>query len=380
MRERLARPAVHALHFARAAGCYWLSVFPRVRREFHHWRRHAQAIPDPTLRGMALRTQREKWGNVEGAAAFATFVTPALRPSAIRALVSYQAVYDYADTISEQPGAERVVDVQQIHLALADALTPGFPHHDYYAHHPDRQDADYLRRLVDTCRSALIQLPSRETITPLAQLGTDRIIRYQAINHGDSDTRGALASWGLTETPQDTGLEWWEICAAGASSLSVLALIAAAADSRLTAEGARMIEAAYFPWIGALHTLLDSLIDYPEDIADGQYSLLEPYGSPHEIASSLGRIAEEAAVRTQALPQGSTHLLLLAAMSSLYLSSPTARASHARPAVARVRHSLRPLSGPTGAILAARHAFDQLTRRMRSSEQPLGEAKHWLCE
>ena len=40
---------------------------------------------------------------------------------------------------------------------------------------------------------------------------------------------------------------------------------------------AREIDRAYFPWIGALHTLLDSLVDRHEDRESGRPSLLSYY-------------------------------------------------------------------------------------------------------
>ena len=55
-------------------------------------------------------------------------------------------------------------------------------------------------------------------------------------------------------------LHWWETGAAIGSQLSVLALIAAAADPATCEGRVRAIERAYFPWIGALSTLLDSVV------------------------------------------------------------------------------------------------------------------------
>lgn len=55
--------------------------------------------------------------------------------------------------------------------------------------------------------------------------------------------------------------------AAGASSsVAAQALIAAAADAKTTPEEVGLVDAAYFPPIGALTVLLDDLVDRDEDV------------------------------------------------------------------------------------------------------------------
>ena len=88
--------------FAAAATSYWLSVFPVVRREIARLRERASAIPDPVLRELALQAL-EKRGNMEGAAAFATLVPRPRRRAVVRALVAFQAAYNYVDMLAEQP-------------------------------------------------------------------------------------------------------------------------------------------------------------------------------------------------------------------------------------------------------------------------------------
>src|SRR3954452_18767345 len=91
-----------AVAFARAALRYWLTVFPRVSSELRHWRRSASRIDDPSLRQLALASLAKR-GNMEGAAAFATFVPWRARGSVIRVLVAFQTIYNYADLLAEQP-------------------------------------------------------------------------------------------------------------------------------------------------------------------------------------------------------------------------------------------------------------------------------------
>ena len=56
-RRRHGRIAL-AVTFTRVAGDYWLSVYPRARREVRRWRTRAERIPDPALRRLALSTLR----------------------------------------------------------------------------------------------------------------------------------------------------------------------------------------------------------------------------------------------------------------------------------------------------------------------------------
>ena len=105
----------------------------------------------------------------------------------------------------------------------------------------------------------------------------------------------ALERWARAQTPVGSGLEWWETAASAGSSLCVYALIAAGAQRRLDAREITHIEQAYFPWIGALHSLLDNLVDVAEDHATGQHNLIGCYashpGSEHAATPACGTLA-----------------------------------------------------------------------------------------
>src|ERR1039458_1541443 len=109
---RAARPEGFAGAYANATvHCqYWLSVVPQVRREARHWHERARQIPDPSLRRVALQTERLKKANIQGAAAFAILAPPAHRLAVLRASVAFQAMYDYADTLSEEPNEDPILN------------------------------------------------------------------------------------------------------------------------------------------------------------------------------------------------------------------------------------------------------------------------------
>jgi len=355
-----------AAAFARAAYIYWFAVFPRVRVELRRWRSCAYSIPDPVLRELALATQNDEQGNLEGAAAFAAFVPARTRAEVIRATVAFQAIYDYVDSLVEQPAADPVRNGRMLHKALDDALglivqQPS----DYYAHHSRHDDGGYLTALVTTCRDALAQLPSYPTFEMSARRAAERMVEYQALIHAPHQPRAArvLRSWATGATPPGTDLRWWETAAAAASSLLVFALIAEAARPDATPADNHMLENTYFPWVGAFHVLLDSLIDWQDDSMIGHRSLVENYRTPVETAARLSLIARSARVRIDALPRPHPHQLLLAAMACFYLSADGAHAPRARLAAQHVVAALGPLAKPMLTILRVRARLRHLPCR-----------------
>jgi tetraprenyl-beta-curcumene synthase len=313
------------------------------------------------LRRLALLTQRSQRGNLEGAAAFAVLAPRVHRARVVRAVVAFQATYDYVDTLAEQPSTDPIANGRQLHLALLTALNPETDHPDYYAHCSDGRDDGYIRSLIDACRGALRALPSYASVAEPALRAAGRMVTYQSFNH---DTRGdpqrALARWASALTPPGSGLRWWETAAAAASSLSVFALIAAAAQPVLASGETLATEDAYFPWIGALHVLLDSLIDRAEDLHSGQHSLVDHYASDEEAAIRLGAIAARSVQGAATLPGGTQHALIVAAMTSFYLSAPCASTPGACLAAQQVGETMGALTTPTMVVFGARRAAGRL--------------------
>ena len=338
-----------------AATRYWLRVYPCVRHEVHVWRRRARAIASPGLRAAALQNLDGERPNLEGAAAFATFIARLHRRRVIRAQVAFQAAYDYADTLAEAPSHRQIENARQLHMALLVAVAAEARHYDYYAHHTERDDSGYLIALTETTRASLIALPSYRAVSQALRSGAARIVQYQA--HIGEPQR--LAAWIRAYAVPDAALAWWEATAACGSSLAVFALMASAAKSKLAGGELASIERAYFPWIGALHTLLDSVIDHGADHAAGRPSLVDYYGSVHAMVERLTWLAVEARRQAQELSNGSDHSLILVGMVSLYLSS----ADTSQPPGRLVRTCLIEAMGrPIWLTLATFHARHLVTR------------------
>ncbi len=359
MIARLHRLSACAAGFVSAATRYWLTVYPQVRREVDHWRQRSLAIASPGLRALAVQNLDTEDTNLEGAAAFATFVAPIRRAQVIRAQVAFQAAYDYADSLAETPSSQPVANARQLHFSLLAAVAPTMQCRDYYAQHNENDDGGYLVALVQAARMSLTSLPSYGAVSQLLQAGVARIVQYQT-RIGEPQR---LATWMLTKMEPDCRLAWWELAAACGSSMGVFALMASAARPSVGTRELADIERAYFPWIGALHTLLDSLIDRADDLAAEQQSLVDYYGSEDAMIERLALLAVEAQRRTQALPDGGDHTLILAGMVSLYLSSAQAARPPAWLVGARLKKIIGPLAWPTLAVFYLRRFVAHSYRR-----------------
>ncbi len=339
--------------FASAAASYWLHVFPLVRREFHYWRSRAAAIPDPTLRTLALDAYDSKWCNLEGAAAFATLAPARSRRVLVRLLFTFQAAYDFADLVSERPQTDPVANGRQLHQPLLVALRGATEHPDYFLHSDLRDDGGYLEALTDACRDAFAQMPSGELVKEAAVRAAERIVVYQSLSHAGQRMRAALERWSAQQVSPGSGVLWWEAAAACASSLTVLALLSAAAHPKLTVAEVSAIEHVYYPWVGALHTLLDSLVDWHEDKLAGQPTLLDehPIG---ELAERMRMLTRRSRQSVRLLPAARRHEIVLAGMVAVYLAMPQAQSIRASNITTGIRQEMGSLARPTLAVIGLR--------------------------
>jgi tetraprenyl-beta-curcumene synthase len=315
---------------ASTALSYSFTILPVATRELVTWRVRAGQVPDPVLRDLALRALRKR-GNMLGAALFAVLAPRRRRSEVVRALVAFQSAYNYLDTLAEQPSADPVGNGRRLHNALLLALKPGAGQRDYYAGYPRRDDGGLLNAMVEACNASVCALPSYELVADPIQRAAGRIVDFQSLNlgvqQGDDD---GLERWARISTPPRSRLRWWETAAAGGSSLVVHALVALAARPGLDPSHVAAVEDAYFPWISALHSLLDSMIDLAEDERDGQRSLIGYYTTPQDAAARLRSLGVRAAEVTETLPDARRHRAILIAMTGHYLSAAGASLSDAR--------------------------------------------------
>jgi len=321
---------------------FWLIVFPLVRSELHGWQRRASAIPDPALRAQALATLDSERLSAAGAALFAATTPRQQQPAGralVRALVAYQVMCDYLDTLAEQPSCDPIRNGAQLHRALADAVASG-PLADYYRDHARRDDGGYLAALVIACRESCATLPAYASIRTAALREAARNA-VQGINHAPAGMRAPeLRAWAAAARADDPvpigDASWFELAAAGSSSLAVLALIAAAADPATTADTAERARRAYFPWIEALSTLLDSVADHERDRMTGELNFFAEYPTQAAAITRLREVTARALAGARSLPRGERHVVLVVGMVAMHVSEPGAWLPSAQPATRAV--------------------------------------------
>lgn len=328
---------------------FWLVVFPRVRSELHEWERRASAIPDPRLRRQALATLGSERLSAAGAALFAA-TTPRRRdPELVRALVAYQVICDYLDTLAEQPNPDPIRNGARLHRALADAVADG-PLADHYRGHAVRDDGGYLAALIAACRESCRALPAYEAVRTAAVREASRN-EVQGINHAPAGIREpALRRWAVAAQARDpraaADAGWIELAAASSSSLAVLALIAAAADPDTTEHTAERVRRAYFPWIASLSSLLDSVTDRERDLESGELNFVSQYPSQAVAAARLGEVTRRSIAGARSLPRGERHVVLVVGMIAMQVSGPGARLPWTKPVTHAVLRAADALAMP----------------------------------
>jgi tetraprenyl-beta-curcumene synthase len=323
-------------------GLAWIT--PAVNRELRHWRDLARDIPAGPLREEALAALERKRGQSEGAALFA--ILPRKRSRRyLRLLVAYQIIWDYLDSINERGVAAGVENGRQLHLALVDALNPGAPLRDYYERSPWRDDGGYLRALVQTCRACCLTLPSFAHVQPLL-LADARRAQVLALNHEPDPTRRdtALKAWAREECPAATAASWFELSGAASAALPTFALLALACEPSCAAAEIARTHAAYFPWIAATATMLDSYVDQHDDLANGDHIYIAHYATPEKAVARICDLVRKSLAALPTLHAAEKHQVIACSMVALYLSKDSARMRAMRDSSGQIAQAGGPLT------------------------------------
>jgi tetraprenyl-beta-curcumene synthase len=362
-RRLLARAGL-ALVLANAR--YWTTVAPEVRAQLARWRARAIEIENPELRALALRTLQEEGFTAEVAATLATLTPRRHRADAIRGIVALEVMYDYLDGLTEQPTPDPLANGRRLFKAFTDALDPGAElDDDYYRHHPSGGDGGYLQELAATVRETLACLPKAQALAPTMLSAAARCAEAEVLTHAATLSSSSPAERWARETTNGSGLDWREYLAGAASSvLAVHALIALAGDERTAAEHAAPIDEVYLA-LGVLSTMLDSVVDYEQDAADGTLAYINHYDDRSLLGARLVEVARRAATRARDAPGGAHHLMTMAGVTAYYTSAPGASSELASPVTSRIQSELRPLITPTLAVMRSWRLAKRLRARSR---------------
>jgi tetraprenyl-beta-curcumene synthase len=244
---------------------------PAVAREVRLWKGRARAIPDEPLREDALDALKRKRAHTDGAALFS--ILPERRDGRLLALlVAYEIMADFLDNVSERGAKTGQEDGLRINLALVEAIDPGEAISDHYRHYRWRDDGDYLIALVRAC------------------------------------------------------LMWFESSAAASGWLTVLALLAVAAEPACEGTCVADTYAAYFPWTSLAGTMLDSYVDVVEDTCNADHSYIAHYPNNRVAVQRTRWAIERSARAVGSLRGGHRHAIIAACMVAMYSSKDSALA------------------------------------------------------
>lgn len=310
---------------------------PAVAREERGWRALAAEIPDRPIREDALSALREKRGQTDGAAMFAT-LPRARNRNLLRLLVAYQIIWDFLDSVSERGAGAGQTNGRQLHLALIDALDPSRPLSDYYLYNPWRKDGGYLQTLVNVCRESCAALPCYERVRDLV-VEEARRAQVLAINHDLDPSRRdtMLEGWAHREFPHGHEASWFELSGASSAGLSIFALLALASEPTCSESEIARTRSAYFPWVSSLAAMLDSYVDQADDAASGDHSYIAHYPTPEAAIEHVCLMVHRCLSDVRSLQSGEKHILIVTSMAAMYLSKESALTPAMRASTNRIR-------------------------------------------
>ncbi|MCY0863866.1 MAG: tetraprenyl-beta-curcumene synthase family protein [Sulfobacillus sp.] len=305
---------------------YLTAVRPTVARYLAEWQTQATAIEHPALRTQALSSLTTKQFHCEGGGIFSS---PSRDPEQrlLPFIVAYQTACDYLDTITDRGPSQAPDNLRQLHQALLDAVTPGKSPEAYFRSHPDGDDGGYLTRLVTRCQTEVATWPGWSAVAPYIRTWVSLYIDLQVYKHGPVETRVPLLSaWADRHADPRWSLEWWEFAAATGSTLGLFALAGEAqAGPSPSPDRIDRLARLYFPWMGALHILLDYWIDQQEDAEGGDLNFVTYYPSQKEALQRIERIFDEALAASTLLEDAAFHHYIARGLLGFYLADQKVR-------------------------------------------------------
>ena len=177
---------------------------------------------------------------------------------------------------------------------------------------------------MQACRESCRKLPSYPLIRDRA-LAEARRAQVLAINHHPDPIRrdDALRRWVAEQYPAERKLRWWELSGAASAPLTIHALLALAAQPGCTDNDLDRTYAAYFPWLSAATTMLDSYVDQGEDAENGDHSYVAHYPDADSALSGIQELLRRSLAEARSLPNGHKHAVIAATMIAMYLSKQT---------------------------------------------------------
>jgi tetraprenyl-beta-curcumene synthase len=298
---------------------FLVQIVPLAAAALSVIRDEAQKIPDSRLREQAVASVDGKSYHVAGACILATFLDRERARAYVDIVAPLETIYDYLDNLCDRHPDVAHEAYPVLHYAIADALDPTASPRDYYALGPLGDDGGYLRRLVTRTQQGLSNLPNLAALRPYFSEAAAFYAQLQTYKHLSAGERElACVKWYEANLPRFAALDWHEFACAAGSQFQVYGPLYAAFAGLPDEIGATYD--AYFPYLSALHVLLDSFIDQDEDRAHGELNFATVYGSPAALRARARWIANVARERFGTLRDPYYHRFVLEVMTLFYLS------------------------------------------------------------
>jgi tetraprenyl-beta-curcumene synthase len=300
---------------------FLLRVVPSAAETLKSIRVEAARIPDAQLRTEALASVDGKAFHVAGACILATFLPPSQARQYIAIATPLETIYDYLDNLCDRHPDVAPEAYPVLHGAIADALDPRATPRDYYAKGPIGDDGGYLARLVMQTQRSLASVPHIDVLLPCFADAAGFYAELQTFKHlPRGDRERACVAWYERNRGRFSALDWHEFACAAGSNMHVFSALYTAFTHR--PESIRRTYDAYFPFVSAIHILLDSFIDQDEDEEHDDLNFARVYAAPGAMRERFAFMTSEARARLSALPQSGRHRFVLDVMALFYLSHP----------------------------------------------------------
>jgi tetraprenyl-beta-curcumene synthase len=309
-----------------------------VKAEASQWRTRAHAIPDPSTRDHALEAMDEGRALVDGAALF-WILPPRRRLDLLRLLVALQTLLNFLDLVFEREASgpdQRPGSWMWLAREALDLTRPP-PDREIKARLGD--DGGFLSALVMACRGGCAALPNYQHARVLLVREATRSRAFEIEHDRDAPRRSATMQAHVAQHFSDvTGLAWWELVGGASALLTAMAVLALAADEATTPDDFLQAADAYV-WVASAAALLDSYVDRPADVSSGAHNWFDYYPTDAHATRRAAELLQGAVSRISALRNAERHVVIVASMAALWLSSDTARRADLREVTAAMARS-----------------------------------------
>jgi len=299
-------------------------IWPEVDCRLNGYKNMLLSSEDTVLAQQALSSIKDKRFHAIGGSIYSLYPDVDLL-NTVKFIVSLQTISDYLDNLCDRAGIFDELSFKQLHLAMVDAVDLSADISDYYLYYPYKYDNGYLRALVEECRTEVMKLPAYNVVKRRMKQFAELYSSLQTYKHLRLDIReDKLSSWAKKYKRDYPNISSWEFSAATGSTLGIFVLFAAAHNPSLTEAEASLIDSAYFPWISALHILLDYYIDSDEDKKSDDLNFTHYYSGLKECEQRLSYFIERSVKSCLMLRHPSFHLTVIRGILAMYLTDPKA--------------------------------------------------------